>query len=720
MSSPHQQSSRIANVPDIPLLRPAFGTGVLSELQSAPTGLREAGRFAGLRRAPRRRVAAAALAAVVGASSWTLYQAYAPADDRVSPSGRTIAAEQVLVADVEAHSADSLSARALTYWLRNGLERSTSVHSVRRAEIDAALERMTLPAITPVTAEVARELALRNGYEVIVTSELTPLGDGYVLSARLTTVGGHDVATVSEHASSHDELIPATDRITRAVRAALGESRKTLVSTPPLQQVTTASMRALELYTLAQDISNVSRGNGQNPPPMFTLLSEALAIDSTFAMAHRRLGTGYSNLGRKREALHSFRAAERFSHKLGDMERLVTAVTLHANLRDFDRALAGAAEMLRLDPGSQAARIWFALVSMTSGQYDLAVKTVGDEIGTTPFWPNVRTYQGRGVEALDSARAFYRRHVDSTGSPWHRMSRSRLASFHAVQFGYDSALVYAVPGDRSDRGTPLVMAVARFAKGQIGEALAIQTRRATDVDGELTAFGTTAVESFTAMASVLINSDRESASRRLDLVLADSNYRNRSPADQHIRPILALSLVGRSVDARRELAAIEQASNEDVLMARSPELDLARGAVRLAERRPLEAIPLLQRAATQVTWASQDSCRVCALPWLGRAFEEAGHADSAAITYERYLSTGDPFRLLADAAWRAFVLRRLGELHVQRGDTVQAIMRLLEFAELWQNADDDLQPEVAKAKRRVTELRRSVLASDANRVVGRR
>lgn len=34
--------------------------------------------------------------------------------------------------------------------------------------------------------------------------------------------------------------------------------------------------------------------------------------------------------------------------------------------------------------------------------------------------------------------------------------------------------------------------------------------------------------------------------------------------------------------------------------------------------------------------------RICALPWLGRAYEAAGRNDSAVAVYERYLATGDP------------------------------------------------------------------------------
>jgi hypothetical protein len=104
-------------------------------------------------------------------------------------------------------------------------------------------------------------------------------------------------------------------------------------------------------------------------------------------------------------------------------------------------------------------------------------------------------------------------------------------------------------------------------------------------------------------------------------------------------------------------------------------------------------------------FSSSDACRVCALPWLGRAYEDAAQPDSAVAVYERYLNTGDPFRVLSDGAWRARVLRRLGELHAQLGDTTQAVQRLSQFVELWKDADRELQPQVDNARRQLEVLR---------------
>ena len=53
---------------------------------------------------------------------------------------------------------------------------------------------------------------------------------------------------------------------------------------------------------------------------------------------------------------------------------------------------------------------------------------------------------------------------------------------------------------------------------------------------------------------------------------------------------------------------------------------------------------------------------------------------------------------------RAGALQRLGELYEAKGDAANAAKAYREFIELWKNADPELQPRVAEAKRRLAKL----------------
>lgn len=661
-----------------------------------PAAVRDTAPTPTRRRITRRAWTAGAVGIALVASGWTFYYKIADARSRNGSPGYSI-----VVADIAMPASDSLSARALTAHLRSQLSGSAKITVVSRADIQASLRRMALPVTTRLDDSIARGIATRDGYASLLTTEIAKVGTGYLLTARLTAMSGPDLAVASETVTSADALIPAVGRLARTLRSKLGESHQVLLAMPPLQRVTTPSLRALELFNLAQD--------GPEPPRMMENLREALTIDSTFAMAHRRLGLALMARGLWREALEEVQAGARFSEGLSQIERLQALASLHNLLRDHNRSLAEITEILRLEPGNPWARTNLVYQCLISGQYDRADREQRDR-GPIPgrlaneFWSTIREYQGRGAEALDSARANFRRHQDSTATTMRRLARNRMATVHALRFAYDSASLYATPDSGSDPGSPIVLAASQFARGKLDEAFAIQRRRAIQMDGERLNSARTAAESYNAIATLLISGNRASANHSIDAALADTAFRKRDPANRHIRPILALALAGRAADAHRELAAIERASSADLLKLRETDIEIGRGAVALAENRPRDAIGAFISASTTIDLESHDACRVCALPWLGRAYEAVGRPDSAATTYERYLSTGDPMRMLADAAWRATILRRLGALHAQLGDTALAVKRLSEFIDLWKNADAQLQPEVNKARRRVAEL----------------
>lgn len=619
-------------------------------------------------------------------------------------SGRFSPDNQILVGDFDASSGDSLSARALSETLRGALGASRAISIVSRAEIDRALRRMDQPISAQLDHSLAHELAVRNGYEAVLTGAITPLGEGYVLSARLTTESGKEILTLSESAASADALIPALGRLSNRFRLAIGESASAIDSVRPLEQVTTASLRALQLYTQAADETREARGNSD-----FTLglLREAIAHDSAFAMAHRFLGIKLYVAGSTQGGLREIRLAERFSDRLTEIERLSALSTLHFAIRDYERSADEAAAVLRLDPRSLWAINQLGILDNLLGRYDhgrhIAIERSRVDSSGRSHLAELSLYAGRTSDALAVARRFFDRYKSSTGSPSSAEARRMMAWVHSATAGFDSTEFYSLPLGPSDAGSIEGLVSSRLARGQLQKAFATMGARASGNESPSSGFFAIA-EANAALAEAITSADRLSSGWRLDAVLADREYHRGNPADRRLSPIFALALAGRGADARRELGAIEKSSDQDVLVARYPELSLARGAVALAEGKLDKSIDSF-RSVTSSFSLGYDACRVCALPWLGRAYEAAGRNDSAVVAYERYLATGDPFRASTDGLWRAVVLRQLGNLYAQRGDTAKAIRRLEEFAALWSGADSALQPQVTDARKRIADLR---------------
>ena len=101
-----------------------------------------------------------------------------------------------------------------------------------------------------------------------------------------------------------------------------------------------------------------------------------------------------------------------------------------------------------------------------------------------------------------------------------------------------------------------------------------------------------------------------------------------------------------------------------------------------------------------------EGCPICIYVALGRAFDQAGMADSAIVMLERYLSTpwSNRFSLQADAINLAAVYKRLGELYEERGDRAKTASYAAKFVELWKDADPELQPKVREARALVVRL----------------
>ncbi len=99
-------------------------------------------------------------------------------------------------------------------------------------------------------------------------------------------------------------------------------------------------------------------------------------------------------------------------------------------------------------------------------------------------------------------------------------------------------------------------------------------------------------------------------------------------------------------------------------------------------------------------------CVICLLANLARAFDQAGLSDSAIVMFERYTSTPYFSRqfLDQDPTFLAGTYKRLGELYEAKGDGVKAAINYRKFVDLWKDADLELQPKVAEARRRLARL----------------
>jgi tetratricopeptide (TPR) repeat protein len=168
-----------------------------------------------------------------------------------------------------------------------------------------------------------------------------------------------------------------------------------------------------------------------------------------------------------------------------------------------------------------------------------------------------------------------------------------------------------------------------------------------------------------------------------------------------------LARVGKPEKARAMLARYRsEMTDTSIVRVQADLFHGVLGEIALASGKPREALDEFRRGDIAFDGAPADECAPC-LPFdLARAYDAAGKPDSAAMMFERYLSTPVWFKMdaLLDPVRLPAIRERLGQLYEGMGDTAKAIANYRAFIELWKNADPELQPRVADAKRRLARL----------------
>jgi len=211
-----------------------------------------------------------------------------------------------------------------------------------------------------------------------------------------------------------------------------------------------------------------------------------------------------------------------------------------------------------------------------------------------------------------------------------------------------------------------------------------------------------------AMVDVAVMGATPALAARVDSVVDAIPFRELPMID---RPYLfaagMLARVGKPDKARAMLARYRaEMTDTSIARLRSNEVHYVLAEIALASGKPDEAITEFRRSDIGFDGAPPDECAPCLSFNLARAYDAAGQPDSAAMMFERYLATPFAFKVDVDLdpVRVPAIHERLGQLYEQMGNMPKAIEHYRAFIELWKNADPELQPRVADAKRRLARL----------------
>ena len=627
----------------------------------------------------------------------------------IGPVGTLVAAgvlverDRIIVADFEDRTPEANLGTSVTELLRIDLTQSPVLRLMGASATGDVLRRMGRDPMTPLDVDLATEVARREGVKAVLAGDIGTLGRGYVVSARLlSTADGSVLVGLRETAEDDTKIIDAVDRLSAKLRERIGESLRTIRAGEPLEQVTTSSLAALETYSRAVkagDHGDFERASG--------LLEETIAIDSTFAMAYRKLAVVLSNADAPQSRINAA-AAKAFENRmrLPDVERYLTEAYYYDNV-NYDRAKVTSAyrSILEIDPYEVTALNNLAVHLNGMRQWEegeeLAVRAIETEDILVAYTNAIRAQLAQGKIA--EARATLERMTErAPNSPWTIFFQGMLASserdYVVADVYYDSLQATQRSSPSWSRGAAGLRANVAEIRGQLARAER-QLRNSMDASEE--------EENHAAYISqaanwgwldVFYRDAPEDGLQRVAAALERFPLGQMDPSD---RPYLALvqfyANAGRPRVAGRLLAEYEEEVN-DGLKAGDFFRHAARASVALAEGRVAEAIVGYR------TFYDESGCASCGLFELARAYDAAGQTDSALAVYGRAVSNPGAFRLFDEYRTLAQTYKRLGEIYEERGATDEAIEYYDKFVDLWQDADEELQPIVRDVRNRIARL----------------
>ena len=625
-------------------------------------------------------------------------------------AGKLSANDQVIITDFKSPATDSALGLTITEALRADLAQSNTLKVMPRLSVSDALRLMQRPANASIDFELARAIATREGVKAVLDGDIVSLGGRYVLSTRLVSAqDGQQLAAFKEEAASQNDLIPAIGRLGKQLRSKVGESLKRVHESTALDRVTTSSLDALRKYVQA----NLLQAQTNDYTRVNPLLEEAVAIDSTFAMAWRRLAQNYNNQQQFEKAKVAAVKAYRFSDRLSEVERQLTIASYYSLGPEIDdeKEMAAYQAVLARDSLNYIALNNGANYFRVRREYAKAAeyyeRAVAQQGVTTPVaWTNAISTEvllGHWPVADSLQREFEKR---VPGNPLTVLFGVNLLAWRGDLDQAEKAYRDLRPRVESSRTNTegLLGALSNVLqiRGRLRESNQLRTelhdRQAQR--GSRTAWLQAGLDSVTRAAAVL--DDREGARAILARTL------KRSPID-------SIPFLDRNYDLYLAVAAL----SGDTTLARSFHTEARKawagqgrsgarpgseamddGALAFAEGRYDVALADLNEADKRL----YERTDILAI-WRFLGQDRLKQSDSAIATGEAYLKLTRPSRLGQDAQFLPGLRQRLGELYEAKGDQAKALEHYQAFVDLWKNADPELQPRVRDVKARIDRIR---------------
>jgi len=630
--------------------------------------------------------------------------------------------DAVIVADFANQTSDATLGTTVTEAFKIDLSQSSAIRMLDRSQVISGLQRMQVNPDTALTTDLARQLAEREGVKAIIEGDINAAGASFILNARIVDASnGSQLAAFRQNARTDADILDAIDKLSADLREEIGESLVDIRASEPLEQVTTSNTEALRLYTEAERVS--VRGDlGRT----VELLERIVELDSTFAMAYRKLAVTYQNLSEPVEKVEAIiTKGYRQRENLPQRERLLLEAFYMSEVEeDTEEESRLYEEVLRKYPYDLVALNNLAINYQDDNRLEEAETLIRRALEIEDGW----TFHSNLVIIL----AMQQRKEEAMQA-WRNFEDSESGAFRSAQFRVylefeenDLVESWAWVDSMEARHRGLVsddiqVALTRerllMAEGRFEESKAprfewevLQRNRRDWDEFERTNALTRRVDSLNAQYNAvwdasLVTGDVQSWRIAYEELKDASDAAGGIPDSVH-GPAAWMALTSATMNEmdiarfwRDEHLAYHQRYPEEDNTEFGALSDAYVG-VKLGVVDPDEGLARMLTATEEMACAPSG----CWRNLMGEIEEERGNIEAAIEHYQAWIDGFGLFTLNVDEGTWAAGNFRLGVLNEQLGNLDEAIRRYESMAERFKNADAVLQPQVAEAKRRIDTL----------------
>jgi len=597
--------------------------------------------------------------------------------------------DTIVLADFANSTGDAVFDDALRQGLSVQLEQSPFLNLISEQRIQETLRLMGQPADARLTPAIAREICQRTQSKAVLSGSIASLGSQYVLGLKAVDCRtGDSLAQEQVTADGKERVLKALGEAASRLRSELGESLGAVQKfDTPLEQATTASLEALQAYSLGR--KTLSKGDLAAAAPLF---ERAIRLDPNFAMAYASLGTYYGttsedslaakNLGKAYELRGQVSERERFyieSHYYQmvtkDTEKTRQTYELwaqtypqdaippgglygiYADFGQLDKALAEARESYRLGPAGASIYTNLAEAYLSLNRFEEAQATAEEAQAKYPDYLDLRELLYQMAFLQNNVAGMAQQAAWASGKPGAEPGMLDVEAQTAAYFGQlrksrelsRQAVAAAEPAEEKGTARDLEASAAlrEALFGNAGEA-----------------------RQWAAAATRGSRGQYESA---MALAIAGDEARAQALSDAAAK--------------RAPLNAIQNVYS----------VPTVRAAIQLNRKDPTKALEYLRAISP---YELSDTGPLWAAYLRGEAYLLLHKGREAAVEYQKLL---DHRGIVRNDLKGALAHLGLGRAYVLQGDTAKARAAYQDFLTLWKDADPDV-PVLLAAKAEYAKL----------------